>query len=120
MIMGDHRKRDKPHWLDYALALAYETIEQEKCPKCGVPIWYAYSENNFIEFEHDPSDCQACVYDEQNTSKSEKKKPGRTKYVKAIPVEGEKLPTRGDFQTEMLAKQAKELMKENSDSTPSA
>lgn len=107
MIMGDHRKRDKPHWLDYALALAFETVEQEKCPKCGVPIWHAYSENNAIGFEHDHIDCQSCLFDEQNTSKSEKKKPGRTKYVKAVPEEGCELPSRQDFQKEMLAKQAK-------------
>jgi hypothetical protein len=107
MIVGDHTKRDKPHWLDYALALAYETIEQEKCPKCGVPIWYAYSENNAIAFEHDHIDCQACMFDEQNTPKKERQKPGRTKYVKPIPEEGCELPTRQDFQQEMLAKQAK-------------
>ena len=111
MIVGDHRKRDKPHWLDYALALAYETVEQEKCPKCGVPAWYAYSENNAIAFEHDHIDCEACKYDEQNTSKNEKKKPGQTKYVKAVPEEGCELPSRSDFQKEMLAKAAKEKAK---------
>lgn len=107
MIVGDHRKRDKPHWLDYALALAYETIESEKCPKCGVPVWHAYSENNVIEFEHDHIDCQSCMWDEQNTHAKERKKPGRTKYVKPVPVEGCELPTRADFQKEMLEKAEK-------------
>ena len=111
MIIGDHTKRDKPHWMDYALALAYETLEAEKCPKCGVPAWHAYSENNAVGFMHDHIDCEACKFDEQNTSSKERKHPGRTKYVKAIPEEGCELPTRQDFQKEMLAKQAREALK---------
>jgi hypothetical protein len=111
MIIGDHRKRDKPHWADYALATAYETIENEKCPKCGVPIWYAYSENGAIDFEHDHIDCESCKFDEQNTPK--KKKPGRTLFVKPIPAEGcEALPTRADFQMEMIARVLKKQAKE--------
>jgi predicted nucleic-acid-binding Zn-ribbon protein len=117
MIIGDHKKRDKPHWADYALALAYETLESEKCPKCGVPAWHAYSENNAIAFEHDHIDCQSCAYDEMN-SKGKKKRPGRTEYVKAIPEEGCELPDRKDFQQEMLAKALKQ--KEKSESTGSA
>lgn len=111
MIVGDHRKRDKPHWADYALALAYETIDSEKCPKCAVPIWYAYSENNTIDFEHDHIDCASCAYDEQNTPK--KKKPGRTLFVKAIPEEGCELPTRQDFQQEMIARALKKAEKKS-------
>lgn len=112
MIMGDHRKRDKPHWLDYSLALAYETVESEKCPKCGVPAWHAYSENNTIDFEMDHIDCEACKFDEQNNSSKERKRPGRTKYVKAVPVQGvDELPTRADFQAEMMEKAAKKAKK---------
>lgn len=107
MIIGDHKKRNKPHWADYALATAFETLEEEKCPKCGVPIWFAYSENNAITFEHDHVDCASCAFDEQNTPKSERKRPGRTKYVRAIPEEGCELPSRQDFQTEMIAKALK-------------
>ena len=112
MIIGDHRKRDKPHWADYALATAYETLESEKCPKCAVPIWFAYSENNAIDFEHDHIDCQSCAWDEQNTRKGEKPRPGRTKYVKAVPVEGMELPTRADFQLEMIELALKKAEKE--------
>lgn len=104
MIVGDHHKRDKPHWADYALAMAYETIEAEKCPKCQVPIWWAYSENTVIEFEHDHIDCESCKWDEQAKKAIKTDKPGRTLFVKAVAVEGETLPTRDDFQTEMLKK----------------
>jgi hypothetical protein len=111
MILGDHRKRDKPHWADYALAAAYETIDAEKCPKCAVPIWWAYSENTAIEFEHDHVDCESCKWDEQEKKKIKQDKPGRTLFVKPIPAEGEKLPTRADFQNEMIAKAAKQAEK---------
>jgi len=108
MIVGDHSKRDKPHWADYALALAFETLESEKCPKCQVPIWWAYSESNVIEFEHDHIDCEACLWDEQEKKKIKTDKPGRTLFVKAKPVEGETLPDREAFQVEMLARAARD------------
>lgn len=111
MIVGDHSKRDKPHWADYALATAYETLEAEKCPKCQVPIWWAYSENTAIDFEHDHIDCESCKWDEQAKKQIKSDKPGRTLFVKPVPVEGEKLPTRNDFQTEMLAKSMRESKK---------
>lgn len=112
MLIGDHKKRNKPHWADYALATAYETLESEKCPKCGVPAWFAYSENNAIAFEHDHIDCAACAWDEQNTGKNEKKKPGQTKFVKPVPEMGFELPTRKDFQAEMLEKAIGKVAKE--------
>lgn len=110
MIVGDHKKRDKPHWADYALAMAYETIESEKCQKCGIPIWWAYSENSTIDFEHDHIDCQSCLFDEKNKPKNPK--AGRTLFVKAIPVEGfDELPTRADFMAEMMERAVKKLEK---------
>jgi hypothetical protein len=110
MLIGDHSKRNKPHKFDYALALAYETLEAEKCPKCGVPIWWAYTENNTIEFEHQHIDCEACAWDENQ--KPEKKK-GRTRFVVAVPVEGFELPTREDYQNEVLARAMKEAERKN-------
>jgi hypothetical protein len=111
MILGDHRKRDKSHWADYALATAYETLEAEKCYKCGVPIWWAYSESNVIDFEHEHIDCQSCTWDEGAKKAIKKEKPGRTTVVRAIPVEGCELPTRADFQNEMIAKALKKKNK---------
>jgi hypothetical protein len=112
MIIGDHRKRDKPHWADYALATAYETLEAEKCYKCGVPIWWAYSENSEIDFEHEHIDCEACAWDEAAKKSVKREKPGRTTVVRAIPVEGsEKLPDRVDFQEEMLTRALKKREK---------
>lgn len=112
--MGDHRKRDKPHWADYCLALAYETIESEKCGKCGVPIWWAFSENPEIDFEHEHIDCEACAWDEAAKKKIKNPKDGRTSIVRAIPIEGsDKLPTRSDFQEEMMERARKKLEKKS-------
>lgn len=109
MVIGDHKNRDKPHWADYALALAYETLDAEKCPKCQVPIWWAYSENSDIDFEHDHIDCESCKWDEQAKKAIKTDKPGRTLFVKPKPIEGvDKLPTREDFQKEMIAKMEKQ------------
>lgn len=79
-------------------------MDAEKCPKCQVPIWWAYSENNAIDFEHDHIDCQSCLWDEQAKKNIKVDKPGRTLFVKAVPVEGLELPSRADFQEEMIAK----------------
>lgn len=110
MLIGVHTERDKPHPMDYALALAYETLEAEKCPKCGVPIWYAYSENNAIDFKHEHIDCQSCAWDE---GEKPSKVKGRTRFVVPVPVEGCELPTREDYQNEVLTKALKKMEKES-------
>lgn len=116
--MGNHKKRDKPHKFDYALALAYETIDSEKCQKCGVPIWLAYSENPAIAFEHEHIDCWSCAFDEAETKNIKNPKPGRTLFVNPVLEEGfESLPTRSEFQAEMIAKALKKMEKSETDST---
>jgi hypothetical protein len=107
MIIGDTKKRNKPHWSDFVLATAFEALEAEKCGKCGVPAWWAFSENNVIEFDMDEHECHACAHKDKIDKKVKEEKPGITRYVKAVPVEGMELPTRKDFQEEMLKKAAK-------------
>lgn len=115
MILGDHRKREKPHWADFVLAMAFESLEAEKCGKCGVPAWYAFSEDSRIAFELAEHECHSCAHKERAEEKmkdKEKNKPGVTRYVKPVPEEGfEELPTRADFQESMLAKALKEQTK---------
>lgn len=101
--------------------MAYESLDAEKCGKCGVPAWYAFSEDNRIAFKLDEHECHSCAHKERtekNMKDAEKDKPGVTRFVVPIPEEGFKeLPTRKDFQEAMLKKANK---KESSDSTPSA
>lgn len=111
MIIGKHKDRDKPHEADYVLATAYETLEAEKCGRCGVPVWWAFSEDSTIEFKMDEHTCHACAHKEADDKKRSKQEPkaGVTRFVKAAPVEGfTELPSRADFQESMVAKAVKE------------
>lgn len=112
MILGKHKDRDKPHEADYVLAMAYETIDAEKCGKCGVPAWWAFSEDNSVAFVMDEHTCHSCEYKEKADKKVKEEKPGVTRFVKAVPEEGfDALPTRTDFQEDMLKKALKEASK---------
>jgi hypothetical protein len=72
--------------------------EDERCPKCGVPAWWAYSTNPEIEFELDEHTCHSCAFkaDEEGKLKDE---PGVTRIVRAVHIDGhgEALPDRADF-----------------------
>jgi hypothetical protein len=96
------------------LAVAFETLESEKCGKCGVPAWHAFSEDATIAFEMDEHECHACAHKDKADEKVKKEKPGVTRFVKAVPEDGfDELPSRGDFQEQMLAKALKATKKEN-------
>lgn len=113
MILGQPLKRNKPHWADYVLAVAFETLESEKCGKCGVPAWYAFSEDSSIAFEMDTHECHACAHKEKADKKVKEEKPGVTRFVKPVPEDGfDKLPSRKDFQKQMVAKALKERAKQ--------
>lgn len=114
MILGVHKDRNKPHWADFVLATAYESIESEKCGKCGVPAWYAFSEDTSIAFDMDEHVCHACEHKEKADEKVKKEKPGVTRFVKAVPEEGFELPTRASFQEQMIAKAVKDMKKVDS------
>ena len=94
------------------LAVAFETLESEKCGKCGVPAWHAFSEDNRIAFAMDEHECHSCAHKDKEDEKVKKEKPGVTRFVKAVPEEGfDELPTRQDFQEDMLKKHLKESAK---------
>lgn len=94
--------------MDYALAMAYEMVESEKCPQCGVPAHWAYSEDNAIEFEMEEVTCWACVH-KDGDKKAKDAKAGVTHVLKAVAVEGYELPDRADFiRVEMEKQKRKE------------
>jgi hypothetical protein len=91
----------KPHPADYNFAHAVETLLEEKCPKCGVPIWYAFSTNSEIAFKLKSITCQGCLHKETET-KDQELKPGESHVVYAVPADAEddpeaKLPPRSDY-----------------------
>lgn len=70
----------------------------EKCPQCGVPIWFAFSSNNTIAFKLKTISCYACAHKENEGPKHEDKKPGESHVVYAVPEDGyEELPPRRDY-----------------------
>lgn len=103
--------------MDYALAMAYEMVDAEKCPQCGVAAHWAYSEDPSIEFELEEVTCWSCVH-KAGDKKAKDPKPGVTHVVKPVPVDGYELPDRADFiKAEMKkAKRRQErLAKENAE-----
>lgn len=84
--------------------MALTILDEEKCPKCGVPTWHAYSEDSTVAFEMDSITCYACAYkDEQEKDKDEE--PGVTKFVRAVPEDGcDELPNRMMFYEHMMKK----------------
>lgn len=94
----------KPHPTDYNFAEAVDTLLEEKCPQCGVPIWWAFSTNSEIGFKLKTITCQGCLHKETET-KDQERKPGETQVVYAVPADdGEALPPRRDyFEREMKA-----------------
>ena len=94
----------KHHPADYNFAHAVKTLLDEKCPQCGVPIWWAFSTNSEVGFKLKTITCQGCLHKETET-KDQERKPGESKIVYAVPADdGDALPPRRDyFEREMKA-----------------
>lgn len=87
----------KHHPADYNFAHAVKTLLEEKCPSCGVPIWWALSSNSDIEFDLRTITCHACVHKAAET-KDQEHKPGVSQVVYAIPADDDgELPPRSDY-----------------------
>lgn len=94
-IIREAKNPHKPHWADYNFALAVQSLLDEKCPACGVPIWHAFSSDNTMEFKLKTVTCHACRHKDDHSPKPEDKKAGESQVVYAVPVDGyDELPTR--------------------------
>lgn len=103
----------KHHPADYTFALAVKTLLDEKCPACGVPVWYAFSTNNSIAYKLKTITCNSCAHKEIET-KDKEKKPGESQVVYAVPELGfDELPPRSDYferaQREHMLEHTREL-----------
>lgn len=107
---------------DYAIAEALYILDSEKCPKCGTPAWWAFSENAEIQFEVEETTCHACAHLEQHEEKhsnSKSKRHGITDTVKVVHADWEMgeetpLPSRNDWYAELKAKAEKAAAKKKS------
>lgn len=97
-MIRDAKNPHKHHPADYNFALAVKTLLDEKCPHCGVPIWYAFSTNPDIGFKLKTVKCEACVYKADNEPEAKDKGPGESHIVYAVPDDPDgELPPRSDY-----------------------
>ena len=97
-VMRGAKDPRKPHPADYNFALAVKTITDEKCPHCGVPIWWGHSGNGDIGFKVKTLRCQACLFKDETEPEAKDKKAGEHRVVYAVPEDGVKhLPPRSDY-----------------------
>lgn len=90
----------KHHPADYNFAHAVKTLMEEKCPQCGVPIWWAFSSSSAIAYQLKTITCHACEHKEvgPDGGKKPERKPGESQIVYAVPEDGfEALPSRSDY-----------------------
>lgn len=111
MIRGA-RNPHKHHPADYNFAHAVKTILDEKCGHCGVPVWYAFSEDPSVGFTEDMQKCEACTFQEDQ-KKDREDRPGERYTVRAVPEIGyEELPTRAAFHEQMHKKAVEKSQRE--------
>ena len=104
-LIREAKNPRKPHPADYAFAHAVKTIQEEHCPRCGVPIWHAYSTDSNVKFELDDVTCYACQFKEQEEAKM-RDEPGVTRIVRVLPDDPETpLPDRSAFFEQMAKEQ---------------
>ena len=62
---------------DSRILIAYQILQDETCPSCGVPIWYGHNEDREIAFEVLQSTCFSCADLERARDDSRKQSEGR-------------------------------------------
>lgn len=76
--------------LDYRLQDAMITMNREKCPKCGNPVWLCHSADNRIDFEPKINTCYATAeIAEKQKLDREELGPGQYYYAKPVGIENE-------------------------------
>ena len=112
MIRGA-KNPHKHHPADYNFAHAVQVLKDEKCQHCGVPIWWAMSEDSAVAFKEDEHVCYSCKYTDEQKKERKEERPGERHTVRAVPEEGyDALPTRSDFFKRMQEKHEAALARE--------
>ena len=88
---------------DHALAVAYQTLNDETCPECGHPVWICRSSNNRLKLTVGTETCY--VSKAKETSKK-KLKPGEFLYVRPEMTDGSPLPDRDAYYKELAEERA--------------
>lgn len=56
------------------MAIAFQILEDETCPDCGVPVWIGHSEDEAVEFDVKSRVCYACAEIESAQETEEKRR----------------------------------------------
>lgn len=84
LILRDRQPSDGWSAVDKKLAIAFQILEDETCPDCGIPIWLGHNDAEDIVFEIKARVCYSCATVETTREREENKKNKRK------PTKGEK------------------------------
>jgi hypothetical protein len=102
-VLRGAKNPHKFHPADYNFANAVQTLTDEKCPSCGVPVWHGMASDNSIAFETKTITCYSCAHKAEHEPDPKDRKPGESTVVFAVPELGfDELPSRkAHFEREM-------------------
>jgi len=97
LMLNDRQPSDGWSMADKKLAIAFQILEDETCPDCGIPVWLGHSDDETILFEIKSTVCYSCATIEKAKEKKTKRAPsaGTKRYI-ALDENSEQ-PTRGSF-----------------------
>lgn len=93
-ILDDKQPTDDWTVADKKLALAYHTLDREKCQKCGQPVWICHSNNKDIQFRMQKGHCYATATSEKwmESRAGKNLKPGDYAYPVPFVRDQDELP----------------------------
>jgi hypothetical protein len=98
LMLRDRQPSDGWSTADKKLAVAFQILEDETCPECGVPIWVGHSDDENVVFEVKSRVCYSCAEIEteqdREANRKNKRKPtkGEKHFVTTVP--NEHIPSR--------------------------
>lgn len=94
---------------DKKLAVAFQILEDETCPDCGIPIWIGHSDDEHIQFSIKSRTCYSCARVEQEQADAEKR---AAKRKNARPQRGKKRFIQID-ESDQIPSRQQYLLREN-------
>jgi len=102
------RKQPADGWsdADKKLAIAFQILEDETCPDCGIPIWVGHSEDEHVVFSIKSRVCYSCAEIEDERERGEKRrgkrKPTKGKKHFVVMEPSDHTPSREDYYASQL------------------
>jgi hypothetical protein len=97
MLLTDKQPSDGWSLTDKKLAIAFQILEEETCPDCGIPLWIGHSDDENIVFEIKSTVCYSCAEVEAARDKPSKRKDVKGKKRNIVIDPASKVPSRRTF-----------------------